>query len=72
MPELPSLFSVKGASKQRPRGSESPVTAQTPTDTAVSGVGITKLLLRKCNLTTMACGRWRLVTNSGEAARGIC
>ncbi len=32
-------------------------TAQTPTVTAVSGVMIT-LLLRTCNLTKIACGRW--------------
>ncbi len=38
-------------------------TAQTPTVTAVSGVKITTLLLRTCNLTTIACGRWNLVTN---------
>ncbi len=38
------------------------VTAQTPTVTAVSGVRITALLLRTCNRTTIACGRWSLVT----------
>ncbi len=38
-------------------------TAQTPTVAAVSGVRITTLILRKCNLTTIAVGRWSLVTN---------
>ncbi len=38
-------------------------TAQTPTVTAVSGVRITTLLLRTCNLTIIACGWWSLVTN---------
>ncbi len=47
-------------------------TAQTPTVTAVSGVRITTLLLRTCNLTTIACGRWSLVTIQGEVARRSC
>ncbi len=33
-------------------------TAQTPTVPTVSGVRITTLSLRTCNLTTIACGRW--------------
>ncbi len=44
-------------------------TAQTPTVTAVSGVRITTLLSRTRNLTTIACGRWSLVTIQGEVAR---
>ncbi len=35
-------------------------TAQTVT--AATGVRITTLLLQMCNLTTIACGRWSLVT----------
>ncbi len=38
-------------------------TTQTPTVTTVSGVRVTTLLLRTCNLTTIACGRWSLVTH---------
>ncbi len=38
-------------------------TAQTPGMSAVSGVRKTTLLLRTCNLATIACCRWRLVTN---------
>ncbi len=37
-------------------------TAQTPTETAVSGVRITTLLLRTCNLIAIARDRWSLVT----------
>ncbi len=44
-------------------------TAQAPTVTTVSGVRVTILLLRTCNLTTIACGRWSLVTNYGEVAK---
>ncbi len=33
-------------------------TAQTPSVTAVYGMGITTLLLHTCNLITIACGRW--------------
>ncbi len=36
---------------------------------AVSGVRITTLTLRTCNLTTIACGRWSLVANYGEVSR---
>ncbi len=36
-------------------------TAQTPTVPAVSGAMITTLLLRTCNRTTIAFGRWSLV-----------
>ncbi len=36
---------------------------------AVSGVGITTSALCKCNLTNIACGRWRLVTDKGEVSR---
>ncbi len=43
--------------------------AQTPTVTTVSGVRITALLLRTCNLTIIACGRWSIVINWGEVAR---
>ncbi len=38
-------------------------TAQKPTVPAIFGVRITTLLLRTCNLTTIACGRWSLVAN---------
>ncbi len=44
-------------------------TAQTPIVPAVSGMKITTLLLRKCHLTTISCGRWSLVTNWDEEAR---
>ncbi len=37
-------------------------TAQAPTVSAVSGVRITTLMIRACSLTTIACGRWSLVT----------
>ncbi len=33
------------------------------TVTAVSGVRITAVFLRTCNLTIIACSRWSLVTN---------
>ncbi len=39
-------------------------TAQTPTVTAVYGMGITTLLLRTCNLIMIACG-----ANYGEVVR---
>ncbi len=39
---------------------------------AVSGAMITTLLLRTCNLTTIACGRWSPVINQGEVARRSC
>ncbi len=38
-------------------------TAQIPNEPAVSDVKITTLLLRRCNLTTIACGRWKHVIN---------
>ncbi len=38
-------------------------TAQTPNELAVSGVRIATLILRTCNLTTIACGRWRRKTS---------
>ncbi len=38
-------------------------TAQTPNEPADSGVRITTLHLRTCNLTTVACSRWSPVTN---------
>ncbi len=37
-------------------------TAHTLTLSAVLGVRITTLLMRTCNLTTIACRRWSLVT----------
>ncbi len=37
----------------------------------VSGVRITTLPLRTCNLTTITCDSWGLVTNQGEEARHI-
>ncbi len=43
-------------------------TAQTPIMPAASSVKITALILRTCNLTTIACGRRSLVTNQGEVA----
>ncbi len=44
-------------------------TAQRTIEPAVSGVRITKLLLRAFNLTTITCGRRSLVTNQGEVAK---
>ncbi len=44
-------------------------TAQKPTVPIVPGVRITTLILRTYNLTTIACGRWSLVTSYGEVAR---
>ncbi len=44
-------------------------TAQTSTESEISGVTISISIERACNLTSTTCDRWVLLTNSHEVAR---